>query len=307
MDNSDQAYQEISPNPNTPNPTIQSPIPELDALGVRYHMEYGQARSRYLRSVCLPWTPEQWVGVLHREGQWLPTCCANISAIRSYLMSALADGGWLDMRVLSDIIDLLSSHDSFSDWFEIGFTPEAETLEDPLYIFPEIWRIAKDRRWASWMEVPYKRSTEGAMDLSGRDLEKALSYYNSISLLHVGDWATPELKVKAQFRHDHQMIEAVARVVPSLKKFTDSLAGKTLSPLEGFAIVSKNDRDEILETRGGAAIYHSMANAEDTINYWCTNDQDKDGEPYARKEDFEIRPVIVSMETGVIFQDISRR
>lgn len=94
------------------------------------------------------------------RGSGWGVCCGTISAIRDRIMGLLADGGWVSMRELAEIIELMKSHDGFMDWFEAGFTPDEDTLTNPLYLLVRVWDVVKDRRWASWMDVPAKKSQE---------------------------------------------------------------------------------------------------------------------------------------------------
>ena len=282
---------------------MSGPIPELDAMGVRYHMEYGPARSRFVNNVCIPWTPAQWVGILHREGEWLGTCCGTISAIRDNLMQLLADGGWVSMRNLSEVIDLMKTHDGFMEWFEPGFTPDEESLTNPLYLLVRVWNVVKDRRWASWMDLPPKLTPERRRETCGRTLENALRMYGYVQMFHSsGDHPDKEAQRPALFRHQRDEQITLSRVVPALREFTESLKWKMCIPIEGVAIVRRDDREVVLDTRGGPAIYLDEAEANETIVFWCTNDQKgRDDEPSPKPEDFELRPVTVSMNAGVEF------
>ena len=275
-----------------------TPIPELDALGVKYTMMYGTARARFVERVCIPWTPEQWVGVLHREGQWLSVCCGNISAIRDQLMQALADGGWIGMRELERVNHLMETHDGFDTWYEAGFVPTQETLDDPMYLLTRIWAVVKPLRWASWMDVPVNLTPEREKALLGRRLEEALSTYNTVQMFHVGEYTTPEGKAKAQFRHDREVTLAMQWVKSSLRAFTDQFKELSSGPgVHGMAIVRKDSRDEVVEGRGGPVIVGDVAAANECIAYWCTNDQEK----APKAEDFEVRPVYVSVDKGIEF------
>jgi hypothetical protein len=281
---------------------MAGPLPELDALGVRYHMEYGAARARFVKAVCIPWSPSQWVGVLHREGQWLSTCCGTISAIRDRLMTILADGGWVSVEDLSGIISLMKAHDGFMDWFMSGFTPDPDTLTNPLYLLVQVWNVVKDRQWASWVDVPARKTPERLFKSSAHSLENALRMYGYFEMFHSsGDHPDKEAQRRANFQHQRDVTLALSRVVPALVEFTESLKWKACLPLGGIAIVRRDDRDVVLDTRGGPAIYADENEANEVIAFWCTNDQNHP-EPAPKTEDFEIRPVTVSMNTGIEFE-----
>jgi hypothetical protein len=226
-------------------------------------------------------------------------CCGTISSIRDNLIGALADGGWVDMRNLVQIINLMKSHDGFDDWFEPGFTPTAETLQNPLYLLVQIWDVVKDLRWASWLDVPKKRDPENKAKHSGHALEFALKLYGLVTMFHVGEYRDPEDKARAQFRHDREAALALAGVIPALRDFTRYVENLPRTPILGFAVVFKTDRDTVCDTAGGTAIYETEAQAKEVIDYWCTNDHDDAPKP----EDFELRPVSVTWDTGLVFTD----
>lgn len=300
--------EEPSPSVAT-DPPMAGPIPELDAMGVRYSMEYGPARSRFIRIFQIPWTPAQWVGVVHREGQWLGVCCGTISAIRDRIMSALADGGWVTPRDLEGIIELLKSHDGFEEWFAEGFTPDGDTLTNPLYMLARVWEVVKTRRWASWMDVPAKKNPNRRLENAAHNLEESLRMYGFVQMYHSSgdhpeslDGLDKEAQRKAEFLHHRDVNLTLSRVLPALREFTDTLKWKVLLPIQGFGIVRKSDREVVLDTRGGPAIYLDEAEAQRVIGFWCTNDQDNAPKP----EDFEIRALEVSMEHGIKFVEGSR-
>jgi hypothetical protein len=226
-------------------------------------------------------------------------CCGTISGIRDYLIGALADGGWVEMKNLVRIIDLMKSHDGFDEWFKDGYTPTAEILEDPLYLLAQVWNIVKDLRWASWLDVPKKRDPENRAKHSSHALKRALEFYDLTTLFHVGEYTTPEAKVEARFRHDKEVALALAGVIPALREFNEYIASLPKTPLVGVAVVHKGDRDNVCDTAGGPAIYENEAKAKEVIAYWCTNDQDEAPKP----EDFELRPVSVTWDKGLEFTD----
>lgn len=281
------------------------PIPELDALGVPYHMEYGPARARFVRNFQIPWTPTQWVGVVHREGQWLGVCCGIISAIRDCLMSFLANGGWVTPRELEEVIGLLRTHDGFMEWFEAGFTPDPDTRTNPLYLLVRVWDAVKDRQWASWMDVP-ERDRKRSCETAARSLEDALRVYGYVEMFHSStDHLDEDAKRKANVRHQLDVSIALSRVIPALREFTDSLKWRTGLPIDGVAIVRKEDRGVVLDTRRGPCIYPDETEANKTVEFWCTNDQDNQGHGPPKPEDFELRPVRVTLQKGIEFLDSS--
>lgn len=56
-------------------------------------------------------TSEQWVGLIDKNGAWLPVCCASISAARDVLVTALREGGDLDADGARTILCEVADHD----------------------------------------------------------------------------------------------------------------------------------------------------------------------------------------------------
>lgn len=278
---------------------MSGPFPELDALGVRYHAGYGTARANFVQNICIPWKPSQWAGVVHREGQWLGTCCSTISNIRDRLLQILADGGWVGTRDFATLIDYLKSHDGFAEWFEDGFVPTEETTANPLYLLVRVWAVVKNKRWASWLDVPGEPGQRA--DRPGRSLELALGYYNMVGAFHPAHHENERDRERAEFDHKVQMRLALARVIPPLRALTEELAKNPMPGVGGVAIVRKTDRDTVLETVGGPAIYVDVARAKEIIDFWCTNDQTVHGKAPPKAEDFEVRPVTVDLDHGIVF------
>lgn len=56
-------------------------------------------------------TPEQWVGLLDKEGAWLPICCGSISAARDVLTTCLRESGRFRRSDAITIICEIADHD----------------------------------------------------------------------------------------------------------------------------------------------------------------------------------------------------
>lgn len=55
-------------------------------------------------------TPEQWVGLLSRDGAWLPHCCPSVSAAREALGGALREGGRLSRAAAEAVLCEVADH-----------------------------------------------------------------------------------------------------------------------------------------------------------------------------------------------------
>jgi len=103
---------------------------EYGALGFEYYVSYD-----YIYAVRLKFEPEVWVDLLNADGQWLPACCADISAIRDILSTALRHNGWIDIHGLRRSIELLNGH---------GTVEENNPLSYLTVIWDKVKEHAKD-------------------------------------------------------------------------------------------------------------------------------------------------------------------
>lgn len=62
-------------------------------------------------------TPAQWVGLLNKEGPWLPVCCANISDAREILGDVLLNNETITAEQVWDLSALVGRHDALCDVF----------------------------------------------------------------------------------------------------------------------------------------------------------------------------------------------
>jgi hypothetical protein len=97
-------------------------------LGIENEQDYH--RTDKISEVKLPFTNEEWGDLLNKEGEYLPSCCAQISAIRSMLQSALREGGWIRMKDLSAIASAAINHGDFEDG-------------SPIFRLIELWNAIK--------------------------------------------------------------------------------------------------------------------------------------------------------------------
>ncbi len=56
-------------------------------------------------------TAEQWVGLIDAEGEWLPHCCASISAARDVLADVLRKSGCMTIDQAREILCEIGEHD----------------------------------------------------------------------------------------------------------------------------------------------------------------------------------------------------
>lgn len=99
---------------------------EYGPLGFEYYVSCD-----YIYAVRLSFEPEVWVDLLNAGGQWLPSCCADISAVRDILGQALRQNSWIDTQDLKRSVDLLNGHSQIDE-------------SNPLHYLMIIWDKVKD-------------------------------------------------------------------------------------------------------------------------------------------------------------------
>jgi hypothetical protein len=79
---------------------------------------------------------EIWLDLLNRDGEFLPSCCADISRIRAILVDVVLENKIIDVEKLYEIFSLLESHN------------EGTTYDDaekhPLNLIKNLWLRIKD-------------------------------------------------------------------------------------------------------------------------------------------------------------------
>jgi len=103
--------------------------------------EFGEGdRVRYVR---LDWPAEWWADVLNKHGEFLPMCCANLSAIRDNLTTALREGGWIECEDLAECLAYMGGH-GWDDYLQDNGCPMPDPIEDPMLDLIWKWRLVED-------------------------------------------------------------------------------------------------------------------------------------------------------------------
>lgn len=100
---------------------------ELMKHGMDFDFGYRRSTDTPLTisSIKPNWTAEQWVDLMSKDGEWLPACCAHISAMRDIIFGAMREGGWLNAEEVITLIDLMHHHDGFDVMFKDDYDLEA--------------------------------------------------------------------------------------------------------------------------------------------------------------------------------------
>ena len=244
----------------TEAPAYQDPCGEETIEGFRCRTYNGK-----IRSLLPPWTPAQWFAVIHREGEWLGTCCGQISAARDILISAIPDGGWIDSRPFMELLGTLSSHDGFEDLLSNPQVYVEKSPNDPLGQLGLVWPHVRERL-ADREPPPVSNGP-----LTVREAWSTLSRI-STAMWYVSAFSrddNPEAAASDKLFCDM----CISRVLPALSVLWKDLPNYFANgPITALAAVRDESPEEILNLRRGPAIFKDVAHLKDTASIWCKSD-----------------------------------
>lgn len=256
-------------------------------------------KTHKVESVRLPFTPSQWVGIINKEGEWLPMCCGNLSAARDIFVSALRENGWIGSSAMVDIVELVGTHDGFDVILkDKKKRKKAVSSGDPIALFFDIWDNVKDRLS---QDMPIQTLDVNDWKDASRILEAgtmSLRFKLMFSPVSANDYSDPEAGRKASERDAFHTklfkIQELKNLIPAVRTLYAELPKLAPGVLDGFAIADKKT-GEIAESRAGLAIYQTKSDAEEVLSIWSKQTK-------ARENTLRIRPVRVSIEKGVEFK-----
>jgi hypothetical protein len=250
-----------------------------------------------VRSVFLPFTPDDWWELTTRDGDdYIGPCCGTTGAMQDILNSVYRDGGWIDGHELLELGSLAENHeDGFENW--------GEPLEGDAVI----------RTLASWMTLdrwgrigvvyrvlrkklsPKKQSlTVRSRGLPEKDAIPVLR--NGMTFLSYEDVFRRNKDEDGQQNHANRIL-LIARILPAMRTIFDSF--KNYQPFEGFALVYKETPDAVLDNRLGACVYKTSDDAQKVLDS-SRDISNMEGEDLPS---ILIRPVRITVEEGLTFTD----
>lgn len=107
-----------------------TPFDQLKQKGIEYDHLTDETKIYKIR---LPWSNDEIADIINIEGELFPSCCADISAARDILISALREDRWIALYKLYEACeDILSCSEAI------------EHLSEPIKLLFEIKEITKD-------------------------------------------------------------------------------------------------------------------------------------------------------------------
>ena len=230
--------------------------------------------SKGIYRVKLQFTPEQWVDLADPEGEFLPACCGNISAVRDFLVSALRQGGWIDVDDLFDVVRTLREHHEMD---------HDDEIEPQIYLC-NLWdRIEKDVR-----ELRNRKPVD-----PNKALDAFYVLYQTSAALS-WNFFPQEESTKEMLNYNSCKLRQYIRLLPAISAIYHELQ-KEHDPIEGYGLVHQSNGIAFTRT-GGFCIYHDIKEAHVAGKYFLPFE---DGKYTAENSEYYIQKVRVSLEKGV--------
>lgn len=268
-----------------------------------------------IRAFKLPFTAEEWLDIVNKEGNFLPMCCATISNARDILIAQLREDRYIDCSEALQFTELLGSHDGF-EWLRGDEEPKESNHRgwnksaDPFYKFWRIWRVIRPHANLLYSlgrpkvepnkNPDYVHPIHEALGVAHGGLD---ALYYALSCFGRGQQDDPDW-MKQQRVAQRKLI--IARTLPALRSVLDHIGHIDFGDYDGFAICSKESPSHVVSNRLGHCIFQSEKDAQDMIDAWANpEDHEKEPPPHRKKirDSVIIRPVRVSSRTGLTFTD----
>jgi hypothetical protein len=311
----------VAPKKVHPDGTFETAIAYLNQNEVAYYQdnecvgEVGVDRHwedrPTISSFKLPFTAEDWLDLMNKEGEFLGMCCATISNARDILLSQLREDQTISCAETFQFIELLGSHDSF-EWLRSDDEPDDSVVDkakNPIYRLWKVWQVIKphanllrsDRPKIEPNKNPdFMHPVHEALGVAHRGID---ALYFAVGCFGRGQPDDPEW-MKQQQIASRKLI--IARTLPSLRAVLDHISHLDLGDYDGFAICSSKEPSHVVSNRLGHCIFQNADEAQKMIDAWA-KPEDHEKEPPAHREKIRssvvVRPVRVSTEKGVVFTD----
>jgi len=232
--------------------------------------------------VKLPLNNDQWADILNSEGEYLPSCCVEISYIRDVLANALRDNKYINVEDLNYIASFMSEHEGYD-------------LEDK--INPVNILIDLNKQLKKYYRNP--TNTRSSDINNPKDVMRELySIANRISfndLIGASDQQQKDIKSVAHLTN-------LAQLIPVIKTVYEKIKELDIGPLNGWAIM--RDKEIVMTRDGRYAIFLTEETVKEVYEYFLKEVKiDIElGETKANVPvDLSIKQVKISIEKGIEF------
>jgi hypothetical protein len=273
-----------------------------------------------IEQILPPFSSDEWLDLISSDSELLGACCGTISAARDVIYGRLRQGRWMYGEQVWEFFATLAHHDGFEymlrkdderykEWDAEHYFGDEKN--DAIYRFWKTFDVVKDHvRMKPPHTTPYPEdsSIREPLRMSLSTLDGALnSLYWATSCFSKEDPESPSPQwMLDQKRAARQL--TIARLMPALRDVLDHIDTLDLGDFEGFAVVKKEEPDEVCRNGAGACLYTTEAQAKDMIEGWAKARDEKDPDEIpdhyvCPRETTLIRPVSVSSKTGLTFLD----
>jgi hypothetical protein len=250
-------------------------MPEKSKKLLFFEAEYGiEVKTAYrdgdkVHSVKFSFPKEVWADLGNKEGNLLGVCCGNISTMRDCFVDAWREDGWMTAESMQQLVVNMESHEWEGSHPASKVKQVYEALLDHLEIRPAFFSDPEE------LGGTVSRIWFG-------DIWRFCARYGHDSMF--SDWAK---SIQSKATHNLRLHE----ILPTVKLLYEKLAETKFPPVEGYALINKNN--QIYEFRNSTlAIFDSKRQAEEILNNWLRSGQ-------VKNEDVEIRLVRISLEKGI--------
>ncbi len=236
--------------------------------GITIEADYGEPTK--ITNVKLEFSPEEWVGLFNTEGEFLPSCCGNISRIRDILFGAIRENCFVGTDKLEEMAFLIKDHDCVDDYDD----------SHPLKKIVNLFEIVKD-------DCRKSRIFDNSFDTNNPgDCLEALSYY-------VDNYANHQFDLNSSSTYLHTTAKANCQkalidLVPIIKTLYHKL-DELNAVVSGFGVVS--DDGKLGYSRNGLQVYEEKKMAEKICQNWNKSE--------FNKIHYTVKPVKISLKGGV--------
>lgn len=240
---------------------------ELNQLELKYDQRglWVIADESHILDIALNFKPEVYLDLLNPEGEYLPTCCANISRVRDIIYETVRNDCLITPELLFEACDLLKTHDD-----------GPQDSDAPLY---ELFNIkdkidqedCKPHKFIKTADVQNIEQALATIAISGSHL--SFPFLNSDSF-------------DKNANHMFHLLQMIPAITTLYKKLSELDFGKQ----EVYAIC--NEANQVVQSHGGCLFFRDEAKAK-----WYA----KEGEQVMGTK-YMVKKANISMEEGLVFE-----
>lgn len=232
-------------------------------VGLEYSFgteKVGSIKFKFAKSV--------WADLANTNGEFLPICCANVSAIRDCCISAMREDGEMSAEDLQTVYINMAGHE-----YDEG---------NPINHMGKVYEALEGN-----LDLRKPMSSKGDLE----DVMSRASFGKIFKFCSNYDFRNTISKMDTIHQQASHNL-ALYQIMPIVKKLNDELASTKFNPVEGYALVRKatNEIYEFANTE--LAILTTEDEAIKVMESWIESNQ-------LKSDDIEVKMVRISMENGI--------